>query len=154
MAGVLRVLAAFAAALTFCVPAAAKTDGPAPLTFVWPATGTVTGWFGEWRGSHVHPGIDIGILRALDVRAASAGVVTDVGAVPGYEGYGNVVVVRAGGLEMLYAHLSSWSVHRGEWLAADQRIGLAGCTGWCTGTHLHFEMRDRGVLLDPLDYLG
>jgi murein DD-endopeptidase MepM/ murein hydrolase activator NlpD len=28
-------------------------------------------------------------------------------------------------------------------------IGIAGCTGWCTGTHLHFELRYDGLPIDP-----
>jgi murein DD-endopeptidase MepM/ murein hydrolase activator NlpD len=149
-----RLAAAFGAALVFCAPAHAKTDGPAPLAFTWPAGGTVTGWFGEWRGSHVHPGIDIGTLRSLRVTAATSGQVSAVGAVVGYDGYGTVVVVRTGGLEALYAHLASARVRRGDWVEAGEPLGIAGCTGWCTGTHLHFELRDAGMLLDPLIFLG
>lgn len=154
MGRALRLTAALGAAFVFCAPAAAKTDGPAPLAFTWPAEGTITGWFGEHRGSHVHPGVDIGILRSLRVRAAAPGVVTATGTPVGYEGYGNVVVVRTGGLYALYAHLESTKVHRGEWVAGGQPLGVAGCTGWCTGTHLHFELRDRGTVIDPLLFLG
>src|SRR6266540_3976523 len=88
MGRALRLTAALGAALVFCAPAFAKTDGPAQLAFTWPADGTVTGWFGELRGSHVHTGVDIGILRSLEVRAAAPGLVTAVGTPVGYDGYG------------------------------------------------------------------
>jgi murein DD-endopeptidase MepM/ murein hydrolase activator NlpD len=88
------------------------------------------------------------------VAAAAAGLVTQTGYVVGFEGYGNVVVVDVGaGLEMLYAHLTRIDVVVGEWVPAGARVGLAGCTGWCTGTHLHFEVRREGVPIDPLDVL-
>jgi murein DD-endopeptidase MepM/ murein hydrolase activator NlpD len=41
-------------------------------------------------------------------------------------------------------------VHRGQRLWAGERIGTAGCTGWCTGTHLHFEVRRRGKPVNPM----
>ena len=67
------------------------------------------------------------------------------------EGYGNVVTVDlGGGQENLYAHLSRVDVHPGERVEAGQRLGLAGCTGSCTGTHLHFELRVNGKPVDPL----
>src|SRR5260221_647614 len=59
---------------------------------VMPAQGTITSPFGR-DGLRWHSGIDIGILRSLAVRAAVPGRVIHVGEVPGYEGYGNVVVV-------------------------------------------------------------
>jgi murein DD-endopeptidase MepM/ murein hydrolase activator NlpD len=40
-------------------------------------------------------------------------------------------------------------VRPGEEVALDQRLGTAGCTGWCTGTHLHFELRLHGTPVDP-----
>jgi murein DD-endopeptidase MepM/ murein hydrolase activator NlpD len=149
-----RALAVALCALVFCAPAAAMTDGPAQLGFVWPANGTITSPFGYGEGRW-HPGLDIGILRSLSVRAAAPGVVTSVGTPVGYEGYGNVVIVRmAPGFDALYAHLSSWRVHVGEFVVADQPLGIAGCTGWCTGTHLHFELRQFGLPIDPLRFLG
>jgi murein DD-endopeptidase MepM/ murein hydrolase activator NlpD len=116
---------------------------------VWPAQGTITTPFVA-AGYARHPGIDIGILRSLNVRAAVAGRVLLVGQPTGYEGYGNVVVVQSHGYEELYAHLSSFEVHPGERLTPGREVGIAGCTGSCTGTHLHFEVRRDGVAVSPL----
>jgi murein DD-endopeptidase MepM/ murein hydrolase activator NlpD len=136
------------AAVAFSAPAPARADSP-PLTLEWPANGTVTSPYG-YDGGRRHSGVDIGILRSPHVRAAAAGVVTKVGYVEGYEGYGNVVVVaHGGGYSTLYAHLSRPLVRTRQEVAAGERIGVAGCTGWCTGTHLHFELRARGRPVDP-----
>jgi murein DD-endopeptidase MepM/ murein hydrolase activator NlpD len=124
----------------------------APAWSVWPASGTVTSPFGD-DGGRWHPGIDIGILRSLEVRAAFPGRVIAVGEPPGFEGYGNVVqVALGGGYTALYAHLASWSVRVGEQVEAGRPIATAGCTGWCTGTHLHFEMRLGGRAVDPMRF--
>jgi murein DD-endopeptidase MepM/ murein hydrolase activator NlpD len=124
------------------------TAAPAPDWSSWPALGTVTTPF-----SGSHPGIDIGILRSLSVRAAQPGVVINVGQPRGFEGYGNIVEVADGrGFTTLYAHLAGWRVRVGEQVLQGQRLGTAGCTGWCTGTHLHFEMRLSGRPVDPLRY--
>ena len=122
---------------------------PAPDWSAWPAQGTVTSPFGH-DGGRWHPGIDIGILRSTVVRAAEPGRVTAVGTPRGFEGYGNLVEVSlGGGWFALYAHLAGWRVRVGEWVSAGQPLGTAGCTGWCTGTHLHFEVRERGFPVDP-----
>jgi murein DD-endopeptidase MepM/ murein hydrolase activator NlpD len=115
---------------------------------VWPATGTITSPFGR-DGSRWHPGIDIGTLRSLSVRDAVPGRVLLVGRPAGYEGYGNVVVVASGKYEELYGHLASYRVHVGERLRPGERIATAGCTGFCTGTHLHFEVRRNGRPVSP-----
>jgi len=149
----LRLVAAGAAALVCAAPAAAHTDGGWGLYLQWPASGTVTRGFGI-DGSEWHPGIDVGSLRSLDVTAAASGVVEAIGYVPHYEGYGAVVLVDMGqGLEALYAHLSVVGVKVGDVVVTGQELGLAGCTGWCTGTHLHFELRDLGVAFDPAPLL-
>jgi murein DD-endopeptidase MepM/ murein hydrolase activator NlpD len=97
-----------------------------------------------------HPGLDIGILQSLTVRASAAGRVRLVGEQPGYEGYGRIVLVAVGGgYSTLYAHLSRFSVQPGDEVAAGQPLGVAGCTGWCTGTHLHYELRLNGVAVPP-----
>jgi murein DD-endopeptidase MepM/ murein hydrolase activator NlpD len=132
------------------MPMMAQPAGPA--WSAWPATGTVTSPFGDAAGRR-HPGIDIGILRSLAVRAAEPGRVIAVGERPGYEGYGNVVQIALGrGYAALYAHLAGWRVHVGDEVEAGQRIGTAGCTGWCSGTHLHFELRLRGLPVNPMQF--
>jgi murein DD-endopeptidase MepM/ murein hydrolase activator NlpD len=123
------------------------------LHFVWPANGTVTDGYGP-RWGRMHKGVDIGILRSLRVRAAMPGVVRKTGYISGYEGYGNVVVVDVGhGYRNLYAHLSTVAVHRGQRVGLGQKLGRAGCTGSCTGTHLHFELLKGGRALNPSRFL-
>ena len=57
------------------------------------------------------------------------------------------------GIETLYAHLSSISVSVGQQVSQGQVLGNGGCTGYCTGNHLHFEVIDNGVRVNPLSYL-
>ncbi len=142
-------LCAAIAAFLFPGTAAAQTNAGWQLSLDWPAEGTITSPFGR-DGSRWHPGLDIGVLRSLDVHAAAAGVVTQVGYVPGYDGYGNVVIVQLrAGYSALYAHLAQPLAHVGELVRPGELIGVAGCTGWCTGTHLHFELRYGNVAVDP-----
>jgi murein DD-endopeptidase MepM/ murein hydrolase activator NlpD len=154
-------LCALFVSLIFCTPAQAVPDGPIdvylehlePLSLEWPAAGSVTDGYGP-RWGRVHYGLDIGILSSLDVRAAHSGTVTGAGYLTGYGGYGNVVTLDlGGGYSLLYAHLSSSSVVPGQWLDNGDPIGQAGCTGSCTGTHLHFELRRNGVPVDPAPLL-
>ncbi len=126
------------------LPAAPQT----PDWSSWPAQGSITTQFGGG-----HPGIDIGILRTRAVTAAQPGIVVEVGQPRGFEGYGNVVETKDGhGYTSLYAHLAGWRVRLGERVWPGERLGTAGCTGWCTGTHLHFEMRHRGRPVNPLKF--
>ena len=141
--------AALVAAFLFPAAAVARTDAGWQVSLQWPAQGTITSPFGR-DGSRWHPGLDIGILRSLDVRAAADGVVVLAGYMPGYDGYGAIVAVQhREGYSTLYAHLSEPLVHRGQRVQVGQKIGIAGCTGWCTGTHLHFELRFQGLPVDP-----
>src|SRR6476646_7211628 len=144
-----RGLCAIFVALLFPAAASAHTDAGWQLAFRWPAEGTITSPFGR-DGARWHPGLDIGILRSLDVRAAADGVVVLAGYMPGYDGYGAIVAVQHRyGYMTLFAHLSQPLVHPGQHVSTGQEIGVAGCTGWCTGTHLHFELRHKGVPIDP-----
>jgi murein DD-endopeptidase MepM/ murein hydrolase activator NlpD len=148
----LVVVLAFLAAAPLAL---ARTDDSARLQMIWPANGTVTSYFGEWRGGRRHEGLDIGVLSSLRVRAATAGVVQSVGYVPAYEGYGNVIVVDLPGpLTAIYAHLAAAHVRVGQPLRKGQPIGVAGCTGSCSGTHLHFEVRRNDSPINPLPFLG
>ena len=161
MRPLLGAMGAFLAILSFAPPAHAVPDGDLhvylehlePLQLEWPVDGTVTDGFGP-RWGRMHLGIDIGILRSLDVAAAASGTVVQTGYLAGYEGYGIVAVVDVGdGHSLLYAHLSGLDVQPGQWISRGERIGTAGCTGSCTGTHLHFELRRHGIPIDPASFL-
>jgi murein DD-endopeptidase MepM/ murein hydrolase activator NlpD len=151
----LRFAAVLAAAAVFAAPAFGMTDGGPGLALVWPASGTITRGYGyDPTMSEFHTGIDIGSLRSLDVTAAGPGVVEATGYATGFDGYGNIVLVDMGsGIEALYAHMSVVGAHVGEVVTTGQKLGLAGCTGYCTGTHLHFELRDDGTAFDPAPLL-
>ena len=89
-------------------------------------------------------------VQSLDVRAAADGVVVLAGYTPGYDGYGAIVAVEhRDGYSTLYAHLAKPLVRAGDHVLAGEKIGIAGCTGSCTGTHLHFELRRDGIPIDP-----
>lgn len=134
--------------------ASARSDSVARLQLVWPANGTVTSTYGAWRGGSRHDGIDIGMLRTLRLRAVSEGVVRRAGYVTGYTGYGKIVLLDLPGpYTALYAHLSNVGVRTGQRVRRGQRLGLAGCTGSCSGTHLHFEIRRSGAYVNPLRFL-
>ena len=113
--------------------------------------GTVTGNYGENRGDHAHSGTDIAVPTGTTVRAADCGTVS----VSGEEsGYGQMVCVQhAGGNTTCYAHLSERDVSVSEYVKAGQKIGEVGCTGNCTGPHVHFEVRRNGTATDPSPYL-
>jgi murein DD-endopeptidase MepM/ murein hydrolase activator NlpD len=137
------------AALLVPSAAAARTDAGWQMSLQWPAQGAITSPFGH-DGYRWHPGLDIGILRSLDVDAAAEGVVVLAGFMPGYDGYGAIVAVEhRDGYSTLYAHLARPLVRPGEHVWLGEKIGIAGCTGWCTGTHLHFELRRDGIPIDP-----
>jgi len=138
------------------VPAPAPPPLPAPPAavsagFIWPVNGTLNSRFGPRWGSF-HSGIDLGVGYGTEVAAAASGQVV-LASYSGY-GYGNYVIVRHGdGSETVYAHLSSIWVSLGQYVGQGEIIGAVGCTGWCTGPHLHFEVRIGGSPVDPLAYL-
>jgi murein DD-endopeptidase MepM/ murein hydrolase activator NlpD len=137
---------------------AAYEESPADAfrapTWVVPLDGPLGSPFGP-RWGRSHQGIDIEGWAETRVRAAAPGVVTAVGWLDGNAGLGFVVKIRhADGFVSLSAHLASARVEGGDRVRAGQLIGRAGCTGSCTGVHLHFELRERGRLVDPLRHLG
>jgi murein DD-endopeptidase MepM/ murein hydrolase activator NlpD len=78
-----------------------------------------------------------------------------VGWLGGYSGYGLVVKIRhPRGIVTMYAHLARADVARGDRVERGQLIARAGCTGSCTGVHLHFQTWVNGKLTNPLRFLG
>ncbi len=111
-----------------------------------PFDGPVTSGFG-WRDSAQHNGIDIDLNKGDKVCAAFDGMVRIA---KRNGGFGNVVIVRHyNGLETVYAHLSKLKVKPGQVIIAGQVVGLGGSTGHSTGSHLHFEVRFKGVPINP-----
>jgi murein DD-endopeptidase MepM/ murein hydrolase activator NlpD len=125
------------------------------LRLVWPADGARTGWFGERRAGHSHPGVDVDGETGDRVWAAGPGTVVWAGAAPaGYGGYGTLVDIDHGdGVHTLYAHLSTLAVATGQDVRTGHPLGAMGTTGSVTGSHLHFEVRVNGVPVDPEDWL-
>lgn len=122
-----------------------------PDSLVRPAPGAMTGSWGEGRGSRSHSGIDFDGDTGDPVVSAGTGVVTHAGdAAAGYAGYGLMVLVDHGnGLTTLYAHLSRVGVVVGQAVAPGDGVGAIGSTGNVTGSHLHFEVRQGGVPVNP-----
>lgn len=121
-----------------------KADGQDD--YFHPFQGPITSFFG-WRDSTQHNGIDIDLNRGDKVAAAFGGMVRIA---KRFGGFGNVVIIRHyNGLETVYAHLWKIKVKTGDVVSAGQIIGLGGSTGHSTGTHLHFEIRYKGVPINP-----
>jgi murein DD-endopeptidase MepM/ murein hydrolase activator NlpD len=101
--------------------------------------------------SRMHSGTDFGAPTGSPVAASDSGRVVSAG---WRGGYGNTVVIdHGGGMATLYAHLSSISVSAGQSVSRGQGVGAVGCTGYCTGPHLHFEVRVNGATRNPMNYL-
>ena len=134
-------------------PAPKQTaPAPAPTTsaggcasgrIVSPVSGaTLTGRFGESRPGHLHAGDDLAVASGTPIHAAQCGTVVQSGA---EQGYGLMVCIRhAGGITTCYAHMSRTAATVSQQVQAGQVIGYVGCTGNCTGPHVHFEVRRDG----------
>lgn len=117
-------------------------------TFVWPARGGITQGYRFY-----HKAFDIANRGGGPILAADGGRVVVAGW-PDNAGYGNRVMIDHGnGFVTLYAHLSLIQVQVGQSVNRGDIIGQMGSTGRSTGTHLHFEIRNNGVLENPEKYL-
>ncbi len=129
---------------------AVAARGVSTQGFIWPLNGNITSYYGP-RWGRMHTGIDIDGTSGQPVVASKAGRVIVASS---YGGYGNAVVIdHGGGVTTLYAHLSGYNVSMGQSVSQGAVVGYVGCTGSCTGDHLHFEVRVNGSPQDPLNYL-
>ncbi len=133
---------------------ALETPGP-ELRLAWPLSPPlITSKFGQRVDpiadldlTRFHAGLDLGASTGALVASAASGRVSFAGWL---EGRGNTIVVQHGsGFVTLYAHLREFLVENGARVVAGTPVGLVGSSGRATGPHLHFEVRKRGVPVDP-----
>ena len=125
----------------------APAPGPVRTTLVWPVVGgTVTQYYHAG-----HLALDIAAPYGSQVVAAQGGTVTWAGWRNNGGGY--VIVIEDGnGMRTSYNHLGTVWVSPGQIVSAGQGIAGVGCTGMCTGPHVHFEVVVNGVIDNPLRY--
>jgi hypothetical protein len=122
----------------------------------WPLPGHtyISCHFGEADafGNTGHRGTDIPAPEGTPILAAHSGTVL----VSGWnDSYGNQVLLDNGaGLSTRYAHMTASAVTAGETVTAGQVIGYVGSTGDSTGNHLHFEVMQDGVRVNPMDMVS
>jgi murein DD-endopeptidase MepM/ murein hydrolase activator NlpD len=101
--------------------------------------------------SALHEGLDFNAEPGTPIHAAAAGIVQNVERHPEY---GNVVDIDHGDeLITRYAHASLVLVKEGQIVKRGQQIAAVGSTGRSTGSHLHFEVRIKGVPQNPARFL-
>ncbi|MBC8015093.1 MAG: peptidoglycan DD-metalloendopeptidase family protein [Sporomusaceae bacterium] len=136
-----------------------SNQGPSGSTgsMIWPTDVTlITSPYG-WRTHPVfgtqrfHSGIDIGSDYGDTVSAADGGVVIFS---DWMGGYGKAVIIEHGNsISTLYAHNSELLVSEGQRVRKGEPISRVGSTGYSTGPHLHFEIRQNGSPVNPMGYL-
>jgi murein DD-endopeptidase MepM/ murein hydrolase activator NlpD len=134
---------------------AARKEAPEPVetALVLPAAGRITSYFGTrihpiLRFARFHAGIDIGAGWGAPIVAAADGQVIGAGWAGGYGR--QVRIAHGGDMVSTYSHMSDYAVFPGAYVRRGQIIGYVGSSGFSTGPHLHFEVRQAGVAVDPL----
>jgi murein DD-endopeptidase MepM/ murein hydrolase activator NlpD len=131
-------------------------------TLRWPMPGVVTQNFGctgfymeppYGSCAHFHNGIDIANTSGTPIRAAGPGKVVFAGRSP-YDPAYIVIIAHASNLVTWYAHVQTRiPVHVGQFVAKGQVIAYEGCTGWCTGPHLHWSVKLNNTWVNPRLFL-
>lgn len=118
-----------------------------PFEYAKPIDGPVSQGYSAY-----HRGMDITSPMGTQIRPVGPGVVRFAGFTP--DGRGNEVIVDHGdGLETLYAHMGKIYVGTGNTVATDTNLGTIGLTGRTTGPHVHFEVYEDGVQVNPQNLL-
>lgn len=133
------------------VPVFALASRQAAANYAWPVDGFISSPFGQ-RESGYHWGLDIAADHGSDVLAALAGTVSEAGWKNDAYGYA-VMLLHADGTETLYAHCSEVLVEAGQSVRRGDAIARVGSTGNSSGPHVHFEVRQGGNCVNPMDYL-
>lgn len=123
--------------------------------FILPRNDRINSGFG-WRvlngRNDFHAGLDIEAPMRSAIFASLSGEVVQAGS---YYSYGNLVVIKHdNGFSTYYAHLDEIIVKVGDRVTQGQQVGYSGNTGYTTGPHFHFELRNPdGEAINPLPYI-
>ena len=120
--------------------------------FIWPVRGRLLSGFGPQEGGLVNDGINIAVRTGEDVRAAASGKV--IFASDRFNALGNLILVEhRDSWVTAYAHNDQMLVQRGDRVQQGQVIALAGSSGTVDRSQLHFEIRQDGTPVNPLNFL-
>ena len=129
-------------------PDADITEGARALTWRWPAEGAIIARFAP---NDATKGIDIAGTAGQPIHAAAPGKVVYQGS--GLRGYGQLIIIKHNAdFLSAYAHCAAIYVQEGSVIQPGQRIAAMGSTG-TDRVKLHFEIRRRGIPVDPLEHL-
>ena len=123
---------------------------------IWPTHGWLSSSMGNradpFTGERdFHPGLDISADKGDPIYSTADGKVTHAASAGNY---GNLVIVDHGyGIETRYGHMSAFKVKVGQAVRRGDLLGLVGSTGRATSSHLHYEVRANGRILNPLQLL-
>lgn len=137
----------------------ARDRGTSAVGFSWPMDYKyISAYFGDSTPfQSFHSGIDLVNVIGTPIYAAADGtVITATGMMidGNYYGYGNYIIIGHNArYSSLYGHLMSFAVTVGDEVKKGDIIGYEGLTGWTTGPHLHFEIRENGSVVNPVNYL-
>ena len=99
---------------------------------------------------HFHSGVDITGTSSKNIFAIQSGTVTSASTGWNSGAGTNIRIDHGNGYVSVYMHLSKLLVKKGDTVDKGQLIGIMGCTGSCTGTHLHLTVYKNGVMMNPL----
>ena len=112
----------------------------------------ITSPYGEPRYGYYHKGVDIIANYGAPILATAGGTVVESGYSNGGWGY-TVVIDHGNGIRSRYAHCSDLYVTVGEKVNRGDNIAAVGSTGYSECNHLHIEVTENGVRVDPFNYI-
>lgn len=124
-------------------------------TFTIPTKGVISSAFGMRYHpvlgyNKLHTGVDLAAPTGTPIISPFDGVVSYSGVI---DGYGNIVILKSGNMEVYFGHCSELLVKANAQVHSGDTIAKVGSTGQSTGPHLHFEIRVNGTPQDPMKYV-